>query len=191
MTAAAENHVVTQGKAPGKLNGAKPPKTLARRNGSGSSRAIPPKSLTMHTADDAVSEPARDILVPLDRLVLSDANVRRVVHEEGLTELAALIASQGLLQRLSVAARPDGCFAVVAGGRRLRAMQMLVAKGSWDASQSVECKLYGDARAAEVSLAENSGREAMHPADEMEAFRKLVEEGLTVAQVAGRFGVRC
>jgi ParB family chromosome partitioning protein len=29
----------------------------------------------------------------------------------------------------------------------------------------------------------------MHPADEMEAFRKLVEDGLTVAQVAGRFGV--
>jgi ParB family chromosome partitioning protein len=29
----------------------------------------------------------------------------------------------------------------------------------------------------------------MHPADEMEAFRDLVKEGLTVAQVAGRFGV--
>src|SRR5262249_5594049 len=46
-----------------------------------------------------------------------------------------------------------------------------------------------DARAVEVSLAENSGREAMHPADEMEAFRSLVREGLSAAQVAGRFGV--
>ena len=68
-------------------------------------------------------------------------------------------------------------------------MQRLVAEGQWDASQAVECKLYADARAAEVSLAENSGREAMHPADEMEAFRHLVDAGLTVAQVAGRFGV--
>ncbi len=189
MTAAVENHVVTQSKAPEKLNGAKAPKTLTKRNGSDSSRAIPPKSLSKSIADDVGSAPARDILVPLDRLVLSDANVRRVVHEEGLAELAALIASQGLLQRLSVVARPDGCFAVVAGGRRLRAMQMLAAEGKWDATQAVECKLYDNARAAEVSLAENSGREAMHPADEMEAFRHLVEQGLTVAQVAGRFGV--
>lgn len=131
----------------------------------------------------------RDLLVPLDRLVLSQANVRRVCNEAGIAELAALIASQGLLQRLSVVAHTDGCFAVVAGGRRLRAMHQLVADGRWSASQPVECKLHDDARAAEVSLAENSGREAMHPADEMEAFRKLVEEGLTAAQVGGRFGV--
>lgn len=40
-----------------------------------------------------------------------------------------------------------------------------------------------------MSLAENSGREGMHPADQMAAFKRLVDEGLTVAQVAGRFGV--
>jgi hypothetical protein len=40
-------------------------------------------------------------------------------------------------------------------------MHKLVAEGKWAASQPVECKLYDDARAAEVSLAENSGREAM------------------------------
>ena len=175
MTAAAKNHVVARGHTPRKIPGAKAPKPGAGH----SAKATKPSK----------AAPARDVLVPLDRLVLSEANVRRVIHEDGIAELAALIASQGLLQRLSVVAQADGGFAVVAGGRRLRAMQQLVADGSWNASQPVECKLYDDARAAEVSLAENSGREAMHPADEMEAFRTLVEEGLTVAQVAGRFGL--
>ncbi|MDM0116790.1 ParB/RepB/Spo0J family partition protein [Variovorax sp. J22R133] len=149
-----------------------------------------PKAPASTSADVAVTEPAaRDMLVPLDQLVLSHANVRRVFNEDGIAELAALIESQGLLQRLAVIGQADGCFAVVAGGRRLRAMRKLVADGKWSASQPVECKLYEDARAAEVSLAENSGREAMHPADEMEAFRKFVDDGLSVAQVAGRFGV--
>ena len=132
---------------------------------------------------------ARDVLVPLDHLVLSESNVRRALREDGIAELAALIDSQGLLQRLAVVAQSDGRFAVVAGGRRLRAMQRLLAAGRWCASQPVECKLYDDARAVEVSLAENCGREPMHPADEMEAFRRLIDEGVSLAQVAGRFGV--
>lgn len=130
-----------------------------------------------------------DLLVPLDRLVLGDANVRRVRRDDGIAELAALIESQGLLQRLAVVALPDGFYAVIAGGRRLRSMQLLVAEGRMDAAQLVECRCFASARAVEISLAENSGREAMHPADEMEAFRALIDGGLTVAQVAGRFGV--
>lgn len=187
MTAAAENQVAAKGTTARKLNGAKAPKMPKV---GGAPKATQPKASLTAIAPVAMIDPtARDVLVPLDQLVLSDANVRRVVHEDGIAELAALIESQGLLQRLSVVARADGCFAVVAGGRRLRAMHRLVADGKWSASQPVECKLYDDARAAEVSLAENSGRRDMHPADEMEAFRKLVEEGLTVAQVAGRFGL--
>ena len=131
----------------------------------------------------------RDLLVPLDQLVLGEANVRRVHRDEGIAELAALIESQGLLQRLAVVALPDGRYAVVAGGRRLRAMQRLAVEGRLDAAQAVECQCFADARAVEISLAENSGREAMHPADEMEAFRALIDGGLTPAQVAGRFGV--
>lgn len=126
----------------------------------------------------------QDLLVPLERLVLGEANVRRVQRGDGIAELAALIESQGLLQRLAVVALPDGRYAVVAGGRRLRAMQLLVAEGRTDGAQAVECRCFASARAVE-----NSGREAMHPADEMEAFRALIDGGLTVAQVEGRFGV--
>lgn len=156
------------------------------------SRAHKPGKKTAVAAFVALSKvtpAARDVLVPLDQLSVSEANVRKVHHEEGLMELAALIESQGLLQRLSLVADGEDRFAVVAGGRRLRAMQMLAASGRWPADQPIECKLYDEGQAVQVSLAENSGREGMHPADQMEAFKRLVDEGLTVAQVAGRFGV--
>ncbi|VTY37693.1 Nucleoid occlusion protein [Xylophilus ampelinus] len=198
MTAIATTPAQTTGKAVRPANGAGAHKARpAATNGAKAVKApktpkAPKKVQVAEAATDATTSQmaqGRDLLVPLEQLVLSEANVRRVFHAEGIEELAALIYSQGLLQRLAVVAHTEGSYAVVAGGRRLRAMQRLVAQGRWDASRPVECKLYDSARAAEVSLAENSGREAMHPADEMEAFRKLVEDGLTVAQVAGRFGV--
>jgi ParB family chromosome partitioning protein len=41
----------------------------------------------------------------------------------------------------------------------------------------------------QISLAENSGREPMHPADEFEAFRQLIDAGQSIEDVAARFGV--
>ena len=190
--------IATDSKRSRKLNGARTPQPAKAARTAAAPKAAkakpPPTTRGAVPADAAAGTAAieaagRDVRVPLDRLVLSEANVRKVSSPAGIAELAALIESQGLLQRLAVIALADGRFAVVAGGRRLRAMQLLAAEGRWSASQPIECNRYEDARAVEVSLAENSGREAMHPADQMEAFRKLVENGLTVAQVAGRFGV--
>jgi ParB family chromosome partitioning protein len=179
-----------EGQTSRRLNGTKVPKSpKVGKASKTSAKTHAAAEQAVAAGPVAIESIARDVLVPLDKLVLSEANVRRVFNEDGLRELAALIASQGLLQRLAVVSQPDGFFAVIAGGRRLRAMQLLATEGRWPASQAVECKLHDAARSVEVSLAENSGREAMHPADELEAFRKLVEEGLTVAQVAGRFGV--
>ncbi len=191
MTAVAETTPVVQADAAGttarKLNGAKAPKMTKATT---PTKAKASRNTTTPDAVAAIDSAARDVLVPLDMLVVSDANVRRVFNEDGIAELAALIESQGLLQRLAVVAQARRLLR--RGGRwstPARHARRLVADGKWSASQPVECKLHDDARAAEVSLAENSGREAMHPADEMEAFRKLVAQGLTVAQVAGRFGV--
>jgi ParB family chromosome partitioning protein len=180
VNATTATHAAAAARAPGKRD------DTGRRKASAKGRR---GALAAADATAATDPAPRDVLVPLDRLVLGAANVRRVQRDEGIAELAALIESQGLLQRLAVVALPDGFYAVVAGGRRLRAMQRLAAEGRMDIAQAVECRCFADARAVEVSLAENSGREAMHPADEMEAFRALIDSGLTVAQVAGRFGV--
>ena len=68
--------------------------------------------------------------VPLNRLIHSDANVRATGKVDNIEGLAASIAAHGLRQNLNVLPRADGrSFAVVAGGRRLRALKHLVKTG--------------------------------------------------------------
>jgi ParB family chromosome partitioning protein len=134
------------------------------------------------------------IVVPVSMLFVSDANVRKMRNVESLAELAASIEAEGLLNPLCVVAeegkkhRPTGRFGVIAGGRRLLALQFLVENKRVPADWAVPCKVFDSGRAVGVSLTENVTQEAMHPADEAEAFRALVEEGKTIAQIAGRFG---
>lgn len=73
---------------------------------------------------------SRDI--PFERLVLSQANVRRVKAGVSIEELAADIARRTLLQSLTVRPVLDvngtetGMFEIPAGGRRYRALELLV-----------------------------------------------------------------
>ena len=142
-------------------------------------------------------DPERDIRdIPLSQLELSPDNVRKTPADaSAFTELKASIAAHGLLENLIARAMepgPDGAgrYAVIAGGRRLAAMQALAAEGALDEDHPVPCRMIGDIVAAEeVSLAENSVRAAMHPADQVEAFRRLADAGSTAAAIAARFGV--
>ena len=74
--------------------------------------------------------PSRDI--PFNKLVLSQANVRRVKAGVSIEQLAESIALRTLLQSLNVRAVLDadgketGMFEVPAGGRRYRALELLV-----------------------------------------------------------------
>ena len=76
----------------------------------------------------------------------------------------------------------------MAGGRRLAALKALAEDGALDAEHPVPCRV-ANGDAAELSLAENVVRVAMHPADQVEAFSALAGDGLTVAAIAARFGV--
>ena len=100
------------------------------------------------------------------------------------------IAAHGLLQSLVVRKAPRGKFAVVAGQRRLMAMNILAKAGRLPADCPVDCNpVADDADATEISLAENVVRADMHPADEFEAWRDLIDKGATALEVAARFGV--
>jgi ParB family chromosome partitioning protein len=74
--------------------------------------------------------------IPLGRLMLSSANVRKVHSEASIASLADSIARRSLLQSLSVRAVQDdesnatGTYEVQAGGRRLRALQLLVSQNA-------------------------------------------------------------
>ena len=130
------------------------------------------------------------ITIALNMLLAWDGNVRRTEPDKGIQELAASIAAHGLLQSLVVRKDKRGRYTVVAGGRRLLALQLLVESDRIAANAPIACHVLDDgADATEVSLAENVQREAMHPADEFDAFRDLIEGGIPVADVAARFGV--
>jgi ParB family transcriptional regulator, chromosome partitioning protein len=79
--------------------------------------------------------------------------------------------------------------AEVAGHRRLRALKEIHRN---DGDPRIACVMrdVDDDIADAVSLAENFGREAMHPLDEAEAFEKLASgEGKDVDTIAAEFGV--
>lgn len=130
--------------------------------------------------------------IPLNLLVPSKANVRRTGKTDGIAELAASIAAHGLRQNLNVRPSADGeRFEVVAGGRRLRALKHLAKAGHMAEDAPISCLVLQEGEdASEISLAENAVRAAMHPDDQFEAFRTLIEKnGASVEDVAARFGV--
>ncbi len=143
--------------------------------------------------------------IPLSMLALAPENVRKTPPDpQADAALKASIAAFDLLENLVVrpdpgsgepapAPEPEGQaierYAVIAGGRRLKAMQELVEDGVFDAAHPVPCQVRsGDAATGEISLAENVVRIAMHPADQVTAFAELVAAGQSVAAIAARFG---
>jgi ParB-like nuclease domain len=83
--------------------------------------------------------PSRDI--PFNKLVLSQSNVRRVKASVSIEQLAESVARRSLLQSLSVRAvdQQTGMFEVPAGGRRYRALELLVKQKRMAKTQPVLC----------------------------------------------------
>lgn len=138
------------------------------------------------------ADPSKNlILVPLSRLVLrpTGRNVRKTPRMS-IPELAASIQRVGLLQNLIVIPVADGeHYEVVAGGRRLAALKLLAKKHRIAKDWEVPCLLVADGTARTASLTENVQREAMHPADQFEAFAALVAEGRPIEDIAADFSV--
>ncbi len=130
-------------------------------------------------------------MIKLSKLRLSSANVRKSTPVL-IEQFAADIEARGILQNLLVApASPRGTFAVFAGGRRLKALQLLAERGTINSDFEVPCKVIkaDDAVLSETSLAENFQRLAMTPADECRAFEHFLGTDGDVEAVAKRFGV--
>ncbi len=139
-----------------------------------------------------VADPSQNlILVPLSQLALrpNGRNVRKSPRMS-IPELACSIQRVGLLQNLIVILSADGAhYEVVAGGRRLAALKLLAKKRRLSKEWKVPCLLVADGTARTASLTENVQREAMHPADQFEAFAALVMEGRSIEDIAADFGV--
>jgi len=134
--------------------------------------------------------PSRDI--PFNKLVLSQSNVRRVKAGVSIDQLADSIAQRTLLQSLSVRAVIDadgnetGTFEVPAGGRRYRALELLVKQKRMSKTQAVPCVVREGGIAEDDSIAENDERVGLHPLDQFRAFQTLHDLGMGEADIAAR-----
>ena len=136
---------------------------------------------------------AKDI--PFDRLAPSSRNVRRVRAGVSIDELAEDIARRTLLQSLSVRpvigedGEPTDRYEVQAGGRRYRALELLVRQKRLARTAPIPCIVREDGILEEDSLAENVQRVALHPLDQFRAFQALTDQGLGEEEIAARFFV--
>jgi ParB family chromosome partitioning protein len=134
--------------------------------------------------------PSRDI--PFNKLVLSQSNVRRVRAGVSIEQLAESIALRTMLQSLSVRAVLDedgketGMFEVPAGGRRYRALELLVKQKRMAKTQPVPCVVRDDGLAEDDSLAENDERVGLHPLDQFRTFKLLRDGGMSEDDIAAR-----
>lgn len=134
--------------------------------------------------------PSRDI--PFNKLVLSQSNVRRVKAGVSIEQLAESIAQRTLLQSLNVRAVLDGdgnetgMFEVPAGGRRYRALELLVKQKRMAKTQLVPCVVREGGIAEDDSIAENDERVGLHPLDQFRAFQTLRNLGMSEEDIAAR-----
>lgn len=116
----------------------------------------------------ALAMPVSARMIPLSKLLESKLNPRKTF--EGLEELKASIAEHGLLVPLLVRELPTGNFEILAGARRSRAAKMA-------GLEEVPCHVRpaSDVQAVEVILIENLQRVDVHPLEEADTFRELLD----------------
>ncbi|MDG1117041.1 MAG: toprim domain-containing protein [Flavimaricola sp.] len=136
---------------------------------------------------------SRDI--PFNKLMLSQSNVRHVKAGVSIEELAEDIARRTLLSSITVRPVLDdsgaetGMYTIPAGGRRFRALELLVKQKRMNKTTLVPCIVRTDGLAEEDSLAENVQRAPLHPLDQFRAFQAMREKGRTEEEIAAAFFV--
>lgn len=124
--------------------------------------------------------------VPLGAIVPNPMQPRRVFAESELTDLAASIRENGLLQPLVVRPAPgsEDRFELVAGERRFRALGTL----DWKEAPVI-VRDADDETLLVLALVENLQREALNPLEEAEGYEALGDQfGMKQAEIAKAVG---
>ncbi len=123
--------------------------------------------------------------LPIDRLRPNRWQPRTEFDDEGLSELAESIRSQGVVQPLVVTTRDRENYTIVAGERRWRAAR----RAGLEEVPVVVREVTGDRELLELALVENLQRADLNPVEEAEAYRSLQESfGLGQEEIGRRVG---
>src|SRR5258706_8212138 len=119
--------------------------------------------------NEAVNPLQEYVNVPLAQLVESSTNPRKTFDEEKLEELTESIRSKGVLSPL-LTRRVNGHFEIVSGARRYRAAQRA-------GLSQVPARIadLSDEEALETQIVENVLRDDVHPFEEAQGFRALLD----------------
>ena len=130
-------------------------------------------------------EPSSALLViPIGSIKPNRFQPRRAFSETDLAELEASIRVNGLLQPITVRARLNGDWELIAGERRLRAAIRL----GWEKIPAL-VRDFDDRATLTLALVENLQRADLNPLEEAEGYQRLIEEfELTQQQVADAVG---
>lgn len=141
---------------------------------------------------EAPARPKRRVAteIPLDRITPDPDQPRKVFDQQALDELAASLASEGLLQPITIKPAPESTtrnrrYVIIAGERRYRAARSL----EWDTIAAIVRKDVSDGEAAKLQLLENIVREDLNPIEEARAMQRMVDAGYTVKELADCLGV--
>ncbi|MEO6804846.1 MAG: ParB/RepB/Spo0J family partition protein [Edaphobacter sp.] len=124
--------------------------------------------------------------LPLADLTESATNPRRIFEDAALKELAESICAHGVLSPLLVRPISEQGFEIVAGARRYRAARLAEAT-----TIPVRIVNLTDAEALEAQLIENLQRRDVHPLEEAQGFRALLnleEPKYSVEQISAKTG---
>lgn len=122
--------------------------------------------------------------IPLDRISRNPVQPRRRFDDEGIAELAASIATHGVLQPIIVRVTADGGYELIAGERRLRAARLA---GLTEIPVTV--RESDGTGPLELALVENLQRTDLNAMEEAAAYRELIDRfGLTHEDIARQVG---
>ncbi len=135
--------------------------------------------------------------VPLHTLHLSPLNPRQDHDADDIAALAESIKINGIMQNLNVFEGPDG-LGVVAGGRRLRALDLLAQSVDHNETEDPGQLINFDAIPVNVTSdemmarswagAEGATQRPLHPAEEIRAYAAMADQGSTPDRIAAAFG---
>ncbi|PKP92516.1 MAG: chromosome partitioning protein ParB [Alphaproteobacteria bacterium HGW-Alphaproteobacteria-16] len=136
--------------------------------------------------------------IPLDKLVVSKANMRYAKKAPDVSDILPTVRSRGIIQPVIVRPNcaPDG-FEILAGSRRYHAARIVAeerrAAGDADCDAAMlPCAILeegDDAAAIEASMIENMARLDPDEVTQWESFTRLVKEGRKVEDIAATFGL--
>ncbi|MGC6331147.1 ParB/RepB/Spo0J family partition protein [Rhizorhabdus sp. FW153] len=136
--------------------------------------------------------------IPLDKLVVSKANMRYGKKAPDVSDILPTVRSRGVIQPVIVRPNcaPDG-YEIVAGSRRFHAAMIVAderrAGGDADPDAAMlPCAILDegdDADAIEASMIENMARLDPDEVTQWENFTRLVREGRKVEDIAATFGL--